>query len=167
MRKLRSSYLMTGYCIGILINSTWAQAEDVGKSTDKILNDPRCELHIWPTEAHHAFFGFQFNGLVGAIVDSVGSPSHLYSNDEIEKLTESWLDTPSQLALIETVGLSKLLKLEDYKIVVEQPMPGNLVSIRAMDEQLHSNIPNVPCRAEFRIVRITYEKDGWNRSLIS
>lgn len=81
-----------------------------------------CELHVWPT---HNFMGMNSGllsgfGVVGALADVAAHDGRVRT---VKDLMADYLGPDVQMAELEKAGLIRMLKLDGYHIVLEEPTP--------------------------------------------
>jgi len=88
------------------------------------VEDGGCELHVWPTDNYIGLntgllSGF---GVVGALADM---GAHAGRVQTVKDLMREYLGPDIQLAELERVDIVQKLKLEGYRVIVEDPTPFN------------------------------------------
>lgn len=129
-----------------------------------------CELHVWPTENYLGIntgllSGF---GLVGAVADIAAHDGRVKT---VKDLMRDYLGPQVQMEELNKSGLTKTLKLENYRIVVEEPTPFNedlknnpalKASVKEMNAKIKGGMrlsnSTAPCYAEFIGTMIFYHK---------
>ena len=86
--------------------------------------EARCELHVWPT---HNYLGFNSGllsgfGVIGALADM---SAHAGKVKTVKELMADYLGPDVQLEELNKLGIARTLRLEGYRIVVEEPTPFN------------------------------------------
>lgn len=81
-----------------------------------------CELHIWPT---HNYLGLNMGllsgfGVVGALADM---GVHADRVKTVKDLMRDYLGPEIQLAELNRIGIAQTLKLNGYRIVIQEPTP--------------------------------------------
>jgi hypothetical protein len=122
-----------------------------------------CELHVFVDKAfsargHFASFPLGPDGIAG----------HLTPYADVEALLREYLDPEIQAGIIRAADLPGLLKLDNYRLVVEPPIELSAapsIVTRRTDPRLLASAP--PCYAEFRVITQMYEKTALSRMLYS
>jgi hypothetical protein len=101
-----------------------ATAPIAAEQTSTAAPSPRCELHVWPT---HNYLGVNMGllsgfGMVGAVADMA---VHENKVKTVKELMADYLGPDIQMAELDKIGIIKTLKLQDYRIVMEEPTPFN------------------------------------------
>ncbi|MFT6008952.1 MAG: hypothetical protein ACI9TB_002188, partial [Parasphingorhabdus sp.] len=83
-----------------------------------------CELHVWPTENYLGInmgllSGF---GIVGALADQA---VHQGKVTTVKGLMAEYLGPDVQMEELNKIGIEQTLKLDGYKIILEEPTPFN------------------------------------------
>lgn len=152
-------------CLYAAMVSAPAVAQDVGTPA---VQD--CELHVWPTENYLGLntgllSGF---GVVGALADL---SAHEGKVKTVKDLMRDYLGPDVQLEELNKIGFTKTLKLDNYRIVVEEPTPFNeelknnpelKAKVKAMNAKIKGgerlSTSTAPCYAEFIGTMIFYHK---------
>jgi len=129
-----------------------------------------CELHVWPTENYIGIntgllSGF---GLVGAVADIAAHDGRVKT---VKDLMRDYLGPDVQMEELNKIDLNKALKLNGYRIVVEEPTPFNedvkkdpalKAKTKAMNAKIKSgerlSASTAPCYAELIGTMIFYHK---------
>ena len=151
-----------------------AMAQDAivtAAETPKLAADgTQCELHIWPT---HNYLGINMGllsgfGIVGVLADQA---VHEDKVQTVKDLMAQYLGPDVQMEELNRIGITKTLKLEGYKIVMEEPTPFNedlkdnpelKAKVKAMNAQIKAkkrlSNSTAPCYAELATTHIFYHK---------
>lgn len=129
-----------------------------------------CELHVWPTENYIGIntgllSGF---GIVGALADQA---SHKNRVATVKDLMKDYLGPDVQMEELNKLGINETLKLDGYKIIVQDPTPFNedakkdpelKAKIKAMNKTIKAKQrltdSTAPCYAELTTTHIFYHK---------
>ncbi|MEO9635996.1 MAG: hypothetical protein ABJF89_12370 [Parasphingorhabdus sp.] len=129
-----------------------------------------CELHVWPTENYIGInmgllSGF---GVVGVLADQEVNKGKVAT---VKDLMEDYLGPRVQLEQLDQLEFTKLLKLEGYKVIVEDPSPSHDDAkkdpeIKAKAKAMNKTIKakqrltdsKAPCYAELFTTHIFYHK---------
>ncbi len=84
--------------------------------------DAGCELHVWPT---HNYLGLNMGllsgfGVVGVLTDMAVHEGRVAT---VKDLMADYLGPDVQMAELDKAGLTRTLKLDGYRIVLEEPTP--------------------------------------------
>lgn len=158
-------------CLCAVPNASAQDAAVPAPATVGIAAIPQeCELHVWPTENYLGFntgllSGF---GLVGAVADIAAHDGRVKT---VKDLMREYLGSEVQMELLNKVGLTKTLRLENYRIVIEEPTPFNedlknnpalKASVKEMNAKIKGGVrlsnSTAPCYAEFIGTMIFYHK---------
>ena len=139
--------------------------------TPKLAADgTQCELHIWPT---HNYLGINMGllsgfGIVGVLADQA---VHEDKVQTVKDLMAEYLGPDVQMEELNRIGITKTLKLEGYKIVMEEPTPFNedvknnpelKAKVKAMNARIKAkkrlSDSTAPCYAELATTHIFYHK---------
>ena len=139
--------------------------------TPKLAADgTQCELHIWPT---HNYLGINMGllsgfGIVGVLADQA---VHEDKVQTVKDLMAEYLGPDVQMQELNRIGITKTLKLEGYKIVMEEPTPFNedvknnpelKAKVKAMNARIKAkkrlSDSTAPCYAELATTHIFYHK---------
>jgi hypothetical protein len=139
-----------------------------------------CELHVWPT---HNYIGFNSGlltgfGLVGALADQA---VHADKVRTVKDLMRDYLGPDVQVAELDKAALLKTLKLEGYRVVLEEPTPFNedlkrdpalKAKVKALNARIKSkqrlSASKNRCYAELITTHIFYHKAfGWGSNLFT
>ena len=139
--------------------------------TPKLAADgSQCELHVWPT---HNYLGINMGllsgfGLVGALADA---EVHKDKVATVKDLMADYLGPDVQMEELNKIGITKTLKLEGYKIIMEEPTPFNedvkkdpalKAKVKAMNAKIKAKTrlsdSTAPCYAELATTHIFYHK---------
>jgi hypothetical protein len=101
-----------------------AQAPNQPVTQPAAAPEPRCELHVWPT---HNYLGLNMGllsgfGVVGVLADMAAHEGRVKT---VKDLMADYLGPDIQMAELNKIGITKTLKLNDYRIVLEEPTPFN------------------------------------------
>lgn len=158
--------LLTAAGAAVLFTSVPAKAQDVTTATPA----NACELHIWPTENYIGIntgllSGF---GFVGAIADVAAHKGRVKT---VKDLMRDYLGPDVQIEELNKIDVAKKLKLDGYRIVVEEPTPFNedikkdpvlKAKVKAMNARMKSgerlSASTAPCYAELIGTMIFYHK---------
>jgi hypothetical protein len=157
-----------------LISSQPAFAQDAvaaAAETPKFAADgSQCELHVWPTENYLGFnsgllTGF---GIVGMLADEAAHKDRVKT---VKDLMAEYLGPDMQLQELKRMGITKTLKLDGYKIIIEEPTPFNedlkkdpalKLKVKALNAKLKAKKrltdSTAPCYAELATTHIFYHK---------
>lgn len=129
-----------------------------------------CELHIWPTENYLGIntgllSGF---GVVGALADMA---AHEGKVKTVKDLMKEYLGPEVQMAELSKLGITDKLKLNNYRVVIQEPTPFNedlkknpalKAKAKAMNARLKAkqrlSDSKHPCYAELITTHIFYHK---------
>ncbi|MEQ8741693.1 hypothetical protein [Parasphingorhabdus sp.] len=129
-----------------------------------------CELHVWPTENYLGInmgllSGF---GIVGALADQA---VHQGKVTTVKGLMAEYLGPDVQMEELNKIGIEQTLKLDGYKIILEEPTPFNedlkkdpelKAKTKAMNARLKASQrlsdSTAPCYAELVTTHIFYHK---------
>lgn len=129
-----------------------------------------CELHVWPTENYIGIntgllSGF---GIVGALADQA---SHKNRVATVKDLMKDYLGPDVQMEELNKLGINETLKLDGYKIILQEPTPFNedakkdpelKAKIKAMNKTIKDKKrltdSTAPCYAELTTTHIFYHK---------
>lgn len=132
--------------------------------------EAKCELHVWPT---HNYLGINMGllsgfGVVGAVADI---EVHKGRVQTVKDLMRDYLGPEVQMEELNRVGLLQTLKLNDYRIVMQEPTPFNedlkkdpelKARTKAMNAKLKAGQrltdSKHPCYAELITTHIFYHK---------
>lgn len=132
--------------------------------------EAKCELHVWPT---HNYIGINMGllsgfGIVGAVADV---EAHKDRVQTVKDLMRDYLGPEVQMEELNRIGLLKTLKLNDYRIVLEEPTPFNedlktdpalKARVKAMNARIKAgqrlSDSKHPCYAELITTHIFYHK---------
>jgi len=152
-------------CVATMV-AVPAQAQGAGASR----SSKDCELHVWPTENYIGIntgllSGF---GIVGALADTAAHDGRVKT---VKDLMRDYLGPDVQLAELNRIGLTKTLRLDGYRIVVEAPTPFNEdvkkdPVLKAKTKEMNAKIKSgarlsdsvAPCYAELIGTTIFYHK---------
>lgn len=130
----------------------------------------QCELHVWPT---HNYLGINMGllsgfGIVGALADA---EVHKGKVATVKDLMADYLGPDVQMEELNKIGITKTLKLEGYKIIMEEPTPFNedvkkdpalKAKVKAMNAKIKAKTrlsdSTAPCYAELATTHIFYHK---------
>jgi hypothetical protein len=151
-----------------------AMAQDAPVSpaeTPKLAADgSQCELHIWPT---HNYLGINIGllsgfGPIGVVADM---EAHKGKVATVKDLMAEYLGPDVQMEELNRIGITKTLKLEGYKIIMEEPTPFNEdvkkdPALKAKVKEMNGKIKakqrlsdsKAPCYAELATTHIFYHK---------
>jgi hypothetical protein len=153
-------------CAAALFAAMPAQAQEAAAAPPA----QDCELHVWPTENYLGIntgllSGF---GLVGAVADIAAHDGRVKT---VKDLMRDYLGPDVQMAELNKIGLTTALKLDGYRIVVEEPTPFNedlkknpelKAKTKAMNARIKSgerlSTSTAPCYAELIGTMIFYHK---------
>lgn len=129
-----------------------------------------CELHVWPTENYIGIntgllSGF---GIVGALADQAAHKNRVAT---VKDLMKDYLGPEVQMEELNKLGINETLKLDGYKIIVQEPTPFNedakkdpelKAKIKAMNKTIKDKKrltdSTAPCYAELTTTHIFYHK---------
>ncbi|WP_108810799.1 hypothetical protein [Sphingorhabdus sp. Alg231-15] len=129
-----------------------------------------CELHVWPTENYIGIntgllSGF---GIVGALADQAAHKNRVAT---VKDLMKDYLGPEVQMEELNKLGINETLKLDGYKIIVQEPTPFNedakedpelKAKIKAMNKTIKAKKrltdSTAPCYAELTTTHIFYHK---------
>lgn len=129
-----------------------------------------CELHVWPTENYLGInmgllSGF---GIVGVLADQA---AHKGKVTTVKGLMAEYLGPDVQMEELNKIGIQQTLKLDGYKIILEEPTPFNedlkkdpelKAKTKAMNARLKAkqrlSDSTAPCYAELITTHIFYHK---------
>lgn len=132
--------------------------------------EAKCELHVWPT---HNYLGINMGllsgfGVVGAVADI---EAHKGRVQTVKDLMREYLGPEVQMEELNRIGLLQTLKLNDYRIVMQEPTPFNedlkkdpelKARTKAMNAKLKAGQrltdSKHPCYAELITTHIFYHK---------
>ena len=132
--------------------------------------DAQCELHVWPTEN---YIGIQMGllsgfGVIGAVADVAAHDGRVKT---VKDLMRDYLGPEVQMSELDRIGITSTLKLDGYRIVVEEPTPFNedlknnpelKAKVKAMNARIKSGQrladSTHPCYAELITTHIFYHK---------
>ena len=152
-------------CLGAALISLPAVAQEVSPPATQ-----ECELHVWPTENYLGLntgllSGF---GIVGAVADLSAHEGRVKT---VKDLMRDYLGPDVQLEELNKIGLTKTLKLDNYRIIVEEPTPFNedlknnpelKAKVKAMNAKIKGgerlSASTAPCYAEIIGTMIFYHK---------
>jgi hypothetical protein len=171
--KLTMRCAVAMFAAGSLATPVLAQETPVAAAaeTPKLAADgSQCELHIWPT---HNYLGINMGllsgfGLVGALADA---EVHKDKVATVKDLMADYLGPDVQMEELNKIGITKTLKLEGYKIIVQEPTPFNedvkkdpalKAKVKAMNAKIKAkqrlSDSTAPCYAELATTHIFYHK---------
>ena len=164
--------------ISAIVTSTPVLAQDVAADvvsapaeTPKLAADgTQCELHVWPTENYLGvnmglLSGF---GPVGAVADMAAHKNRVQT---VKDLMRDYLGPDVQMEELNKQGITKTLKLDGYKIVMEEATPFNedvkkdpalKAKVKAMNARIKAkkrlSDSTTTCYAELATTHIFYHK---------
>lgn len=148
------------------VSSGVPQPETYKKASD----GSDCELHVWPT---HNYLGMNLGllsgfGLVGALADVAAHEGHVKT---VKDLMKDYLGPEIQMEELNKIGIAKTLKLDGYRIVLEEPTPFNedlknnpdlKAKVKAMNDRVKAkqrlSDSTAKCYAELVTTMIFYQK---------
>ncbi len=129
-----------------------------------------CELHVWPTENYIGINTGLLSGLgiVGALADQAAHKNRVAT---VKDLMKDYLGPDVQMEELNKLGINETLKLDGYKIIVQEPTPFNedakkdpelKAKIKAMNKTIKDKKrltdSTAPCYAELTTTHIFYHK---------
>jgi hypothetical protein len=166
--------LIAAIMISALVTSSPVMAQDVAAplaETPKLATDgTQCELHIWPTENYLGVNMGLLSGLgpIGAVADMA---SHKDRVQTVKELMREYLGPDVQMAELNKMGITKILKLDGYKIVMQEATPFNedakkdpalKAKVKAMNAKIKAkkrlSDSTATCYAELATTHIFYHK---------
>ena len=132
--------------------------------------EAKCELHVWPT---HNYLGINMGllsgfGVVGVVADM---EAHKGRVQTVKDLMRDYLGPEVQMEELNRIGLLQTLKLNDYRIVMQEPTPFNEDLKKDPDLKARTKAMNAklkagqrltdskhPCYAELITTHIFYHK---------
>jgi hypothetical protein len=158
----------------VAISSQPVFAQDIpapAAETPKLAADgSQCELHVWPTENYLGFNSGLLSGfgVIGVLADQA---AHKDKVKTVKDLMAEYLGPEVQLEELNRMGITKTLKLEGYKIIVEEPTPFNEdlkknPALKLKAKELNARLKakkrlsdsTAPCYAELATTHIFYHK---------
>lgn len=153
-KRLTTSLRLIALATASLLATVQAQAQDAAPSAT--LTAP-CELHIWPAERMYSQTTGLLGGLAGAIMSS-GTDANNRS------LLASALDSPSQLAALQSLNLHTLINLAPGTVIVPHETP--LVRNTINDVETRRSDSTAACYSELIVADVFYMKAAfYGRSL--
>ncbi|WP_422344364.1 hypothetical protein [Parasphingorhabdus sp.] len=168
-----------GAAVETMVEETVAVAEAASVSEAPAVPEPSyklaadgsvCELHVWPTENYIGIntgllSGF---GIVGALADQAAHKNRVAT---VKDLMKDYLGPEVQMEELNKLGINETLKLDGYKIIVQEPTPFNedakndpelKAKIKAMNKTVKDKKrltdSTAPCYAELTTTHIFYHK---------
>lgn len=129
-----------------------------------------CELHVWPTENYVGMNSGLLSGFgpLGALADM---DAHKGRVQTVKDLMRDYLGPDVQIEELNKIGLQQALKLDGYRIVIEDPTPFNedvkkdpalKAKVKVMNAKLKGgdrlSDSTAPCYAELVGTMIFYQK---------
>ncbi len=129
-----------------------------------------CELHVWPTQNYLGINSGLLSGLgpLGALADM---EAHKGKVTSVKDMMREYLGPDVQLAELNRIGLANTLKLQGYRVIVEEPTPFNedlkkdpalKAKAKEMNDRIKANrrlsASTAPCYAELITTHIFYHK---------
>lgn len=132
--------------------------------------EAKCVLHVWPT---HNYLGINLGllsgfGAVGVVADMEAHKGRVAT---VKDLMREYLGPEVQMEELNRIGLLQTLKLNDYRIVLEEPTPFNedlkkdpelKARVKAMNAKIKAGQrltdSKHPCYAELITTHIFYHK---------
>ena len=129
-----------------------------------------CELHVWPTQNYLGVNSGLLSGLgpLGALADM---EAHKGKVATVKDLMGEYLGPDVQLAELNRIDVANALKLQGYRVIVEEPTPFNedvkkdpalKAKTKLMNDRIKANqrlsASTNPCYAELITTHIFYHK---------
>jgi hypothetical protein len=133
-----------------------AQAPNQPVTQPAAAPEPRCELHVWPT---HNYLGLNMGllsgfGVVGVLADMAAHEGRVKT---VKDLMADYLGPDIQMAELNKIGITKILKLNDYRIVLEEPTPFNEDLKNNPDLKEKVKVMNARIKAKQRLSDSTHD----------
>ncbi|MFM9852809.1 MAG: hypothetical protein ACKVOJ_08415 [Sphingomonadaceae bacterium] len=147
---IRKQSMLVAMMISSAMIATGAQAQDAAPAA--------CELHVWPAERMTSITtGLLGGGLLDAAIHSGKDASN-------KAQLASALDSPSQLAALQSLDLNQLLALKAGTTIVPHEMPIERKSMNKVKARRSDS--KATCYAELIVADVFYQKAAiYGRSL--